>query len=393
MKILNVKMLNVDQILFITNAMVLLDSGSFYLMISNQCHCSEPHNTFRKSHLDNHDMLILNNQIDANETLNSRNLLNTNYDEENVLMDHGQFANIDKIAKLARQRKAKAYKDSIPLLTDYMNNTPNLVHYNPIKTTSIKKGVMVVNYIAICYQSKEMRYMMETSMYYGFTTDVTFSINTMFNTCISLVYNKWIQRSVPILITFMAGETVQDYYAHFEYIAEFITLINTSTGLRCSYSTFIAKFRISFDWSMAQYLAFEHVWKTHGKEVYPEEYDVEDFHASARSCKFHFSQNGRKKFLIGYKAHNPGCTSEQIEEEYRKFKPLLTGIYCAKTALDLQHNKQQIETIYPYMTEWLSWYFQDGRQYLLNVTFVRECDRVSYNNICSTSNRCESYNS
>ena len=84
---------------------VILDTVLYGMVKVNKMHCMEAHNTFRKAHLDDHDMLTLANQVDENETLNSRNLLNTSYDPDSTFMDHAQFANIDKIARLMRNGK------------------------------------------------------------------------------------------------------------------------------------------------------------------------------------------------------------------------------------------------------------------------------------------------
>ena len=75
---------------------------------------------------------------------------------------------------------------------------------------------------------------METCLQYGFTTDVTFKINKIYNICISMAYCRLIGRAVPVLVTFMKGETAEDYYSLFQYIANSICLIDPVTKARCT---------------------------------------------------------------------------------------------------------------------------------------------------------------
>ena len=123
-----------------------------------------------------------------------------------------------------------------------------------MNTMSIEDGIYVVDKIYTSYQSKSMKFMMEACLQYGFTTDVTFKINKIYNTCISMVYCRLIGRAVPVLVTFMKGEAAEDYFSHFQYIANFICLIDP---------VFRSKFRVSFDWSVTQYNRFKHVYHTH----------------------------------------------------------------------------------------------------------------------------------
>ena len=143
--------------------------------------------------------------------------------------------------------------------------------------------------------------MLSGSLYEEFSVDVTFKVHKTYNTCIAMVRSKYLGRAFPFLFSFCDGDA--DYYKFFQIIADYITRLDTETGIESTYQGYREQFRITVDWSRSQYNGFRHIWKKHALMHYPDEYKEEQFFSAVRGCEFHLKKNFREHFPDKFKTH------------------------------------------------------------------------------------------